>query len=101
MLMIRWVAYFAPVILAMPSATVLSLTPVERLVAPAHVDDAVFAAGDQIIALTSETAHPANGEKRCLLSVWDIQDKKWLLTKPVNALPFYTPLDWHLPALLF
>jgi hypothetical protein len=80
------VAYFAAVVLATPGATVPSLTAADKLVAPAHVDGAVFANADQIVALSSETANPTNGEKRCFLSVWDIQQKKWILTKPIDAL---------------
>lgn len=85
--MIRLVAYFAALVLAMPRATVPSLTPVDRLAVQAHLDDAVFADGDQIVALSSEISNPTNGERRCFLSVWNIQQKKWLLTKPLDALP--------------
>ena len=86
MLIMRWVAYFA-LVLAVSRSDVASLKPVYKIEAPAHVDDAVFADGDQIVALTSETSNAANGEARCSLSVWDIQQKAWLLTKPIDALP--------------
>lgn len=84
--MIRWVAYFA-LVLAVSRTDGASLKPVYKIEAAAHLDDAVFADGDQIVALTSETSNAANGERRCFLSVWDIQKKAWLLTKPIDALP--------------
>jgi len=85
--MTRWVACIATVVLAMPSGTMPSLTPVGRLTAPALVEDAVFVERDQIVVLTSETADVTSGQKRCFLSVWDMQQKKWLVTKPIDALP--------------
>jgi len=85
--MIRSVAYLKTVVLAMSTAAVPSLTPADKLAAPGHVDDAVFADGEQIVVLSSETSDPANGARRCFLSVWSIQQKKWLLTRPMDALP--------------
>lgn len=79
------IAYLASV-LAIPKAIAPSLTPVDKIAAPAYVDGAVFGDGDQIVALTSETSNPTTGEKRCSLSAWDIQQKTWLLTKPIDAL---------------
>jgi hypothetical protein len=85
--MIRWVAYFAMVVLGTSRASVPSLTPIEKLAPPAHLDGAVFTDGDEIVALSSETSNPSKGERRCFLSAWNIQQKKWTLTKPINALP--------------
>lgn len=85
--MIRWMAYVAVAVSAMPGALVPLVKPVYKLSAPTHLHGAVFAEGDQVVALSSETINPDKGERRCFLSAWNFQQQKWLLTKPIDGLP--------------
>lgn len=42
-----------------------------QVAAPTHLDGAVFAEGDQVVALSSETINPDKAERRYFLSTWN------------------------------
>jgi hypothetical protein len=85
--MIRWVAYLATVALGISTASAPSLSPIDRLTAPGHLVGAVFTDMDQIVALSSDGANQTTGEQHCSLSAWDIQQKKWTVSKIIDTLP--------------
>jgi hypothetical protein len=84
--MIRWVAYFLSVTLGISPSGIVSLMPIYTLIAPGHLEQAVFGVGSQVVVLSSETSRSSSTQMPCLLSLWSIQQKKWLARKPVEAL---------------
>lgn len=70
----------------LPRPAIPSLSPSERLTVPARLDAAVFTERNQVVVLSSETSNESTGRLRCLLSVWGIEEKKWILTKPISDL---------------